>query len=331
MAELLTAENAVALLTLAALEIVLGIDNIVFLAILTGRLPPEQQPLARRVGLGAAAGMRVLLLPAIGWIMGLTAELFAVPAFWTGAPGDALSITGRDLVLLAGGLFLMAKATFEIHDKLEGDPARETSGAAAAAASFGAVVFQVMLIDMVFSLDSVITAVGMVKLVPGSEWVGLTIMITAVLVAVAVMLAFAGAVSRFVERHPTIKMLALSFLICQHNHEQAQNESRSVTIGNIREVSGNVFPVASPEKHDCRIAHDVLTNNVIRSMEGETGKLGREPAVDCTGAVGRRGRGAAWGKPPLPARQEPRPPAEPNFEEPGPLGHRTGPRRRHAA
>jgi predicted tellurium resistance membrane protein TerC len=209
-AELLTLENLTALVTLASLEIVLGVDNIVFLAILTGKLPPEQQPLARRVGLSLAALMRILLLLVIGWVMGLTMPLFSIPQFWTLEPTDHFGISGRDLILLAGGLFLIGKATYEIHDKLEGAVHEHV---APVVASFGVVVVQVMLIDVVFSLDSVITAVGMVQVDPDARWIGLTIMIAAVLVAVAVMLAFAGWLSTFVEQHPTIKMLALSFLI----------------------------------------------------------------------------------------------------------------------
>jgi predicted tellurium resistance membrane protein TerC len=208
--ELLTLENLTALLTLTSLEIVLGVDNIVFLAILTGKLPPEQQPLARRVGLSLAALMRILLLLVIGWVMGLTAPLLSIPQFWTPEPADVFGISGRDLILLAGGLFLIGKATYEIHDKLEG---HEHHAAGPVAASFGAVIVQVILIDMVFSLDSVITALGMVRVDPDARWIGLSIMIAAVLIAVAVMLAFAGWLSNFVERHPTIKMLALSFLI----------------------------------------------------------------------------------------------------------------------
>jgi predicted tellurium resistance membrane protein TerC len=208
--ELLTLENLTALVTLASLEIVLGVDNIVFLAILTGKLPPEQQPSARRVGLSLAALMRILLLLVIGWVMGLTAPLVSIPQFWTLEPTDRFAMSGRDLILLAGGLFLIGKATYEIHDKLEG---HERHAPGPVAASFGAVIGQVMLIDVVFSLDSVITAVGMVRVDPDARWIGLSIMIAAVLIAVAMMLAFAGWLSSFVERHPTIKMLALAFLI----------------------------------------------------------------------------------------------------------------------
>lgn len=210
MEALFTFENAVALLTLTALEIVLGIDNIVFIAILVGKLPPDRQPAARRLGLGLAMLMRILLLLGISWVMGLTRELFAIPAFWTAVDEDKLSVTGRDLILLVGGLFLIGKATYEIHDKLEGG---QEHGAAPRGASFTSIIVQIALLDIVFSLDSVITAVGMVRTRPDALWVGLTIMITAVILAVLVMLAFAGSISHFVERHPTMKMLALSFLI----------------------------------------------------------------------------------------------------------------------
>jgi predicted tellurium resistance membrane protein TerC len=190
-----TAQGWISFATLAAMEIVLGIDNIVFLTILAGRLPEEQQARARRIGLGLALGMRILLLLAISWLMGLTRPLFSVL-------GHELS--GRDLILLLGGLFLIAKATHEIHDKLEvrhgSDAPRKGAGA-----SFGMVLAQIALLDIVFSLDSVITAVGMVG--------ELEIMIAAVVASVAVMLFFAGPVGNFVNRHPTMKMLALSFLL----------------------------------------------------------------------------------------------------------------------
>jgi predicted tellurium resistance membrane protein TerC len=205
---LFTTENLIALLTLTALEIVLGIDNIVFIAILVAKLPAHQQAKARRIGLGLAMGIRILLLLAIGWIMRLTTPLFQLPRFWTGADGDALGISGRDLILLVGGLFLVGKATYEIHDKLEGEhvqPGAHGGAARAGTASFSKTIVQILLLDIVFSLDSVITAVGMASHVP--------IMIAAVVIAVGVMLVFAGYVSDFVERHPTIKMLALSFLI----------------------------------------------------------------------------------------------------------------------
>ncbi len=228
MAELFTFDNGIALLTLAVLEIVLGIDNIVFLAILTGKLPEHQQPGARRLGLGLALVMRILLLLAIGWVMGLTAALFSVPAFWKGDLSQMHAVSGRDLIMLVGGLFLIGKATYEIHDKLEGGE-HELN---VKARNYGMVIFQIVLIDIVFSLDSVITAIGMVQsgstshgahageaaagaaeVATRPQWVGLTIMIAAVIIAMGVMLAFAEAISHFVERHPTIKMLALAFLI----------------------------------------------------------------------------------------------------------------------
>jgi predicted tellurium resistance membrane protein TerC len=183
----------IGLATLTALEIVLGIDNIIFISILAGKLPAEQQPKARRLGLGGAMVMRILLLLSIAWVIRLTAPLFT-------AVGQEIS--GRDLILLVGGLFLLAKATYEIHDKLEGE---EGHASKKVAASFTGVIVQIMLLDMVFSLDSVITAVGMV------DEIG--VMIAAMVIAVAVMMLAAGPISRFVEAHPTVKILALSFLL----------------------------------------------------------------------------------------------------------------------
>jgi predicted tellurium resistance membrane protein TerC len=185
----------IAFLTLAALEIVLGIDNIVFISILVGKLPDQRQPGAYRVGLALAMIMRILLLLSLSWLMGLTAPLFTLPL-----AGDPIS--GRDLVLIVGGLFLVAKSTHEIHDKLEGV---EGEKSARVAASYGAVLVQIMALDVVFSLDSVITAVGMVRHVG--------IMIAAVVAAVLVMMLFAKAIGDFVQRRPTIKMLALAFLL----------------------------------------------------------------------------------------------------------------------
>lgn len=205
-----TVDNLVALLTLTALEIVLGIDNVVFLAILAGKLPKHQQALARKVGLSLAMLMRIGLLLAISWVMGLTSELFTTPSFWTSEPGDVHAVSGRDLIMFVGGLFLIGKATSEIHNKLEG---AHESATGRAAASFGAVIVQIVLLDIVFSLDSVITAVGMVSAPPDARWVGITVMVTAIVVAVLVMLLFAGAIAQFVDRHPTMKILALSFLI----------------------------------------------------------------------------------------------------------------------
>jgi predicted tellurium resistance membrane protein TerC len=194
MAELFTSENLIALLTLSSLEIVLGIDNIVFISILVSKLPQDQQASARRVGLLLAMGMRIALLLAITWVMGLTKPLFTLIEH---------AFTGRDLILLVGGLFLVAKATWEIHDKLEG--AAHGPGTKPAAASYGAILVQIMLLDIVFSLDSVITAVGMARRIE--------VMIAAVVIAVLVMMMAAGRISSFIERHPTMKMLALSFLL----------------------------------------------------------------------------------------------------------------------
>ncbi len=185
----------IALVTLTALEMVLGIDNVIFISILAGKLPPEQRDRARRLGLLAAMGMRILLLLSIAWLVRLTAPLFTMPVI-------DHPFSGRDLVLLAGGLFLMAKSVNEIHDRLEGE---EGHASAKVAATFGGVILQIMVIDIVFSLDSVITAVGMTSHV----WV----MVTAVVISVLFMLWFSKPVSEFVERHPTVKMLALSFLL----------------------------------------------------------------------------------------------------------------------
>jgi predicted tellurium resistance membrane protein TerC len=182
----------IGLLTLTALEIVLGIDNIVFIAILSGRLPAHSQRKARLWGLALAMIMRVLLLLSLSWIMGLTKPLFSITSF---------GVSGRALILIGGGLFLLAKSTREIHHKLEGDE----SVTGKEASSFPAVLVQIVLLDIVFSLDSVITAVGMV------DQIG--VMIAAVMIAVAAMMIFAGRISRFIERHPTLKMLALSFLL----------------------------------------------------------------------------------------------------------------------
>jgi predicted tellurium resistance membrane protein TerC len=192
--ELLTnPQNWIALVTLTSLEIVLGIDNIIFISILAGKLPDHQQARARRTGLFLAMFVRIALLFSLAWIIQLTTPFFTV--FGRG-------ISGRDLILLAGGLFLLAKSTFEIHEKLEGE---EGHASAKVKASFTSVIVQILLLDVVFSLDSVITAVGMVD--------QLAVMVTAVVLAVGVMLLSAGSVSSFVERHPTVKMLALSFLL----------------------------------------------------------------------------------------------------------------------
>jgi predicted tellurium resistance membrane protein TerC len=183
----------IAFATLTFLEIVLGVDNIIFISILSGKLPPPQQPRARRIGLIGAMLTRVLLLFSLAWIVKLTAPLFTV----IGRP-----ISGRDLILIGGGLFLLGKSTFEMHERLEGE---EEHAAGRRAASFVSVIVQIMLLDIVFSLDSVITAVGMVDEV--------AVMVAAVIVSAGIMMLAAESISAFVRKHPTVKMLALSFLL----------------------------------------------------------------------------------------------------------------------
>ncbi len=182
----------IALATLTFLEIVLGVDNIIFISILSGKLPPDQQPRARKIGLLGAMGTRVLLLLSLSWIVKLTKPLFTI----------GQDISGRDLILILGGLFLIGKSTYEIHDKLEGE---EGHASKRVPASFTSVIVQIMLLDIVFSLDSVITAVGMVDVL----WV----MIAAVMISVGIMMVSAEPISTFVHKHPTVKMLALSFLL----------------------------------------------------------------------------------------------------------------------
>lgn len=186
----------ISLFTLTALEIVLGIDNIIFISILAGKLPQEQQAKARQTGLMLALVTRILLLCSITWVMSLTKVLFVLPVM-------NVDVTGKSLILLVGGLFLIGKSVMEIHEKLEGADGHATSGGKGA--SFKSTIIQILLLDIVFSLDSVITAVGMAN--------RLGVMIAAVVIALGVMLAFAGAISDFVNKHPTLKMLALSFLI----------------------------------------------------------------------------------------------------------------------
>lgn len=183
----------IALLTLTLLEIVLGVDNVVFISILAGKLPPEKRDKARKLGLSLALITRILLLLGISWIANLTQPLLHLGKH---------PVSGRDLILFSGGLFLLWKATHEIHNKLEGEEGEATRRVHP---TMGSVIFQILLLDIVFSLDSVITAVGMVKEVP--------IMIAAVVIALGFMLFFAGYISSFIEKHPTLKMLALSFLI----------------------------------------------------------------------------------------------------------------------
>ncbi|GAB4502724.1 MAG: TerC family protein [Anaerolineales bacterium] len=195
MMDLFTLENGIALLTLTVLEIVLGIDNIVFISILADKLPKAEQPKARVLGLGLAMFTRILLLLSLSWIIKLEAPLFTLPVFNIG-------ISGRDLILMGGGLFLIYKSTHEIHDKLEG---KEGEASAKVATTLTAVVVQIGLLDIIFSLDSVITAVGMAK--------EILVMIAAVVIAVGIMMYASTPLSDFVSRHPTVKMLALSFLL----------------------------------------------------------------------------------------------------------------------
>lgn len=183
----------IALVTLTTLEVVLGIDNVVFISILAGKLPVEQQARARQVGLGLALISRLLLLFSLAWIAGLTEPLFTLFGW---------EVSGRDLILVGGGIFLLAKSTREIHDKLEGQVGHAV---AKVTPSFVSVIVQIMLLDMVFSLDSVITAVGMVR--------QLGVMVAAIIIAIIIMIFSSGPISDFVNRHPTVKMLALSFLL----------------------------------------------------------------------------------------------------------------------
>lgn len=193
-----TPETLIAFLTLVVLELVLGVDNVIFISILAGKLPKQDQQRARTTGIALAVITRVLLLLSLSWIISLEEPFFYMP--WFG--GEDLGISGRDLILLAGGLFLLGKSTYEIHEKLEGHTGQKS---AAVASTFTSVIIQIMLLDIVFSLDSVITAVGMVD--------HIEIMIIAVLVSATVMVFTAGPIGEFVENHPTVKILALSFLL----------------------------------------------------------------------------------------------------------------------
>jgi predicted tellurium resistance membrane protein TerC len=191
--DLFTIDNLIALITVTALEIVLGIDNIIFLAILTSRLPLHKQPSTRKIGLILAMCMRILLLLAIAWVVGLTKPLFHIFSH---------AVSGRDVIMFGGGLFLIAKATFEIHNALEGSQGEVHVGAQKSVFS---ILLQIVIIDIIFSLDSVITAIGMVK--------NIEIMVAAVVISVGIMMLFANPISVFILRHPTLKMLALAFLI----------------------------------------------------------------------------------------------------------------------
>ena len=198
MAWLAQPESWIAFITLVALELVLGVDNVIFISILAGKLPRQDQARARTTGIMLAVLTRILLLLSLSWIISLDEPFFHIP--WFG--GEQVGISGRDLILMVGGIFLLAKSTYEIHDKLEG---KEGHASARVAATFISVIVQIMLLDMVFSLDSVITAVGMVN--------ELSIMIVAVIAAALVMIGLSGPIGNFVESHPTIKILALSFLL----------------------------------------------------------------------------------------------------------------------
>lgn len=195
MAELFTAQNMVALLTLTALEIILGIDNVIFIAILTAKLPKEQQPRARQLGIGLAVVSRILLLLGISIIISLREPVLTIF-------GNSLS--GRDIILLLGGLFLIGKSTYEIHEKLDADN-HHSHGTGKAVSTLGAVLVQVIIVDLVFSLDSVITAVGITETT--------SVIVIAILISAAIMVLFANGISEFIERHPSLKILALSFLI----------------------------------------------------------------------------------------------------------------------
>lgn len=253
-------EAWIALGALTLLEIVLGIDNIVFISILSNKLPEEQQPMARRVGLGMALIGRILMLLVIGWVMGLTAPLFSVLAH---------AFSGRDLILVAGGLFLIGKATTEIHEKLEGSDGEVDM---AVPVTFTSVIVQIFLLDLVFSLDSVITAVGMAD--------DVEVMIVAVTIAIVIMMVSAETISSFVEAHPTVKMLALSFLLLigvtlvaegfgQHIPKgyiySAMAFSLIVEMLNLRAVRTD----GDEERHPIRLHHPRLRRAVKRAMKDD--------------------------------------------------------------
>ena len=204
-------EALVAVLTLTVLEIVLGVDNIIFISILSKKLGPEQSDRARVTGLALAMGLRVALLLSISWIMSLTSAIPLVGDRLASLLGDERGFSWRDLILLVGGLFLIYKSVTEIHDKLEG--AEHVADRGAGRASFAGVLAQILIMDLIFSLDSVITAVGMVQTAPQHRAVGLTVMIVAIVAAIGVMLVASKSIADFVDRHPTVKMLALAFLV----------------------------------------------------------------------------------------------------------------------
>ncbi|MEO0484113.1 MAG: TerC family protein [Planctomycetota bacterium] len=244
--QLFTTEALVALLTITALEIVLGIDNLVFIAILSQRLPEHQRPKAWRIGLMAAAGVRVILLLTVGWVMRLDSEFSLLG--WHTSP--------KDLILIAGGFFLLWKATHEIHAMLT-PHAVHTDGKGAAAVTLGGVIVQILLLDMVFSLDSVITAVGMTDIVP--------VMILAVLIAIGVMLTFAKPLSDFVRRHPPIKMLALAFLVLIGGVLLADGFGHHIPRGYIYSAMGFAVLV------------ELLQLNIDPTHKPKKGKIGAPP------------------------------------------------------
>ena len=247
-------ESWIALLTLTVLEIVLGIDNIIFISILAGKLPKEQQAKARKVGLGLAMFIRLALLASLAWIARLTAPLFTI---------FSQEISGRDLILLVGGLFLLAKATHEIHDKLEGE---EGHASAKVTASFTSVILQILALDIVFSLDSVITAIGMAD--------ELAVMMAAVVISVAVMLFAAGPISNFVERHPTVKMLALSFLLLIGMSLVAEGFEQHISKGYIYFAMGFSVFVEMLNQRLKKVSHDPVQLHQRYSAEEEP-----EPAL----------------------------------------------------
>lgn len=246
-----------ALLTLTALEIVLGVDNIIFISILSGKLPKDQQAKARTLGLALAMGTRIALLFSLSWVIGLTDPMFSILDH---------EFSGRDLILLFGGLFLLAKATFEIHEKLEG---HESTGATRRAASFGSVIVQIMLLDIVFSLDSVITAVGMAD--------DVEVMIAAVVIAVLIMMISAGSISAFVEEHPTVKMLALSFLILIGFSLVAEGFHQHISKGYIYFAMGfsvavealNIRLRSKSERHPVKLAQSHMNETLVGRVTGE--------------------------------------------------------------
>ena len=266
-------ETWIALITLTALEIVLGIDNIVFISIMAGKLPPEQRDLARRLGLGAALIMRIALLFSISFIVGLTAPLFNILG---------RDVSGRDLILLGGGLFLIAKATFEIHERLEGEESHAAVGAKAA--TLTGVVLQIMLLDIVFSLDSVITAIGLAK--------ELWIMVTAVVLAVVVMLFAAKPIGELVDRHPSLKILALSFLRADR-HDAGRRSIPRRDPARVHLLRDGLQRLRRGDQHPCRRAAQGACRAGPPARRIHKGTRGRRSprAVLASGATGQSPQG----------------------------------------